>query len=122
MGRIYTTLPLNDPTRQRYQNIIDNSRKQLADQKGTEGNKKVSGSGSGSSFDKVYDRSKDQGADTGSPSAQVRDGKIVDTWSDRQGNTSDSWETRFVGSNDQQQALKELYEMMRGGYFGNGLF
>ena len=45
MGRLYTTLPLNDPTRQRYQSIIDNSRKQLADQKGAEGNKKVSGSG-----------------------------------------------------------------------------
>ena len=122
MGRLYTTLPLNDPTRQRYQNIIDNSRKVLLDQKGAEGEKRVNGTGAETAFDRIYDRNRTQSNDTVSPSVQVRNGKIVDTWSDRQGNSSDSWQSGFSGRNDQQQALKELYEMMRGGFFGNGLF
>ena len=32
MGRLYTSLPLDNPTRQLYQNVIDNSRKQLVSQ------------------------------------------------------------------------------------------
>lgn len=122
MGRLYTTLPLSDPTRQRYQNIIDNSRKVLMDQKGTEGEKRVNGTGSETAFDRIYGRNKTRSNEAVSPSAQVRDGKIVDSWSDRQGNSSDSRLSGFGGRNDQQQALKELYEMMRGGFFGNGLF
>ena len=80
MGRLYTSLPLDNPTRQFYQNVIDNSRKQLVSQMASDRGKVDDGT----SFDKIYNNKAEE--------------------------------------RDKQQALQELYEMMRGGYFGSGSF
>ena len=39
MGMIYTSLPLSDPTRQRYQSIIDNSSALVSKRRGRDGNR-----------------------------------------------------------------------------------
>ena len=65
MGMLYTSLPYSDPVRQQYQTIIDNSRRSLA-------KKKVS----------------EWKFETEPLAAQVKDGKIVDTWSDRNNSRS----------------------------------
>ena len=75
MGRLYTSLPLDNPARQFYQNVIDNSRKQLVSQMASDRGKVVDGT----SFDKVYNNKAEEG-DKQPLAAQVKDGKIVDTW------------------------------------------
>lgn len=122
MGALYTSLPQDNPNRQFYQDVINNSRKQLVRQWASEG--KIYG-GSGNSFGEVYDKSKTEAKDTEPLAAQVRDGKIVDTWSDRNNRNSNSGISGYGRRSYQQQDLQELYEMMRGGFFGNsswGLF
>ncbi len=116
MGALYTSLPLDNPSRQFYQNVINNSRKQLVKQWAFEG--KIYG-GSRNSFYEVYDKSKTEAKDTEPLVAQVRDGKIVDTWSDRNNKNSNSGVAGYDRRAYQQQDLQELYEMMRGGFFGN---
>jgi len=116
MGRLYTSLPLDNPTRQFYQNVIDNSRKQLVSQMASDRGKVDDGT----SFDKIYNNKAEE-RDKQPLAAQVKDGKIVDTWSNK--NSSRSYgSSRYNQRTDQQQALQELYEMMRGGYFGSGSF
>ena len=117
MGRLYTSLPLDNPARQFYQNVIDNSRKRLASQMVSDQGK-VNDT---TSFDKAYEKSKSEARDNQPLAAQVKDGKIVDTWSNK--NSSESYgSSKYNRRSDQQQALQDLYEMMRGGFFGNGSF
>ena len=134
MSLMYTALPLSDPTRQRYQRIIDNSsrlvaKRQGASSRGTQaGNsvntdwttalKNLRTAGYGDYYRYPgYDSFEDR------LSAQVRNGKVAETAPSKENSrkTSESLNETVDSRREQQPALLDLYNMMRGSYFGNSM-
>ena len=160
MGMIYTSLPLSDPTRQRYQRIIDNSSALISKRWGRDGNRQSgntviadwaktlnnmysNGINRYSPYGNTYSgwdaienafnrkqaaSSNDQASGKGEEplSAVVRNGKIVGSRGSNQNEAEDSLRRKGDNSLDeenqkaQQTNLMDLYNLMRGDFYGSG--
>ncbi|MBQ9607683.1 MAG: hypothetical protein IJV16_11005 [Lachnospiraceae bacterium] len=126
MGLIYTSLPLSSPTRQRYQNIIDNSRALIAKRWGTDGNQQNINNVS-SDWAKILNNMYSSGIGWNSEkseeplSAIVRNGKVVGSSDSSGSSQKEETETSEIDNRREQQTnLMDLYNMMRGNFFGGG--
>ena len=160
MGMIYTSLPLSDPTRQRYQSIIDNSSALVSKRRGRDGNRQSGNTvdtdwaktlnnmysnginryspygntySGWNAIENAFNRkqaafSKDQASKKGEEplSAVVRNGKIVGSRGSNQNEAEDSIWGKADNSLDeenrkaQQTNLMDLYNLMRGDFYGSG--
>lgn len=135
MSMLYTSLPLSDPTRQRYQSIIDNSRQLLARRWAEEGRYSDSRIGSNSrtgrsGFSDIYSRELSQ--EKLPLSAAVRNGKIIGTTGSKQNSTAEKEDSEIDmkdevhdirnAQREQQRTLQDIYNLMRWNSWGNNSF